>query len=119
MNLDFNIVNAKIVNVSISMADHGCLTFDLILNGDGWSCVFGGYMIGSGYLGAKDFEGSAIGLEAMMRIMDTVGVERWEDLKDKYVRVQDPGWGGSVKCIGYITKNKWFNIEEFFAQKKE
>ena len=45
------IKNAKIEHVSITMADHGCLTFYITLNGGGWGCNFGGYCIGNGYLG--------------------------------------------------------------------
>jgi len=51
--------------------------------------------------------------------MDTVGVERWEDLKDKYIRFVDDGWGSTVTTIGHITENKWFNIKEFFEKESE
>ena len=109
------IENAKITNVSISMEDHGCLTFNLYLSGDGWGCAFGGYCIGHGYLGATEFKAeNGGGLVAMMKIMDTVGVERWEDLKDKYVRIQSEGWGSCIHTIGNIIEDKWFNVKEFF-----
>ena len=81
------IINMKIRNTSLTMADHDALTFNLSLEGDGYGVLYGGYMIGKGYLGAKEFHGSAKGSEALMRIMDTVGVERWEDLSGKYVRI--------------------------------
>lgn len=116
------ILNAQITKVSLTMEDYGCLTFWLTLEGNGWGCGFGGYCIGNGYLGATEFIAKrGDGLEAMMRIMDVVGVSTWEDLKGKYLRVQlpDNNWGGSVKTIGNMIKDKWFNIEEFFATKKE
>ena len=53
----------------------------------------------------------------MMRIMDIVGVDKWEDLKDKYIRVESNGWGGTIKKIGHITDDKWFDIDEFFKSK--
>lgn len=93
------IKNAQIVGVSLSMADHGCLTYGLVLEFDGCGCVYGGYCIGKGYIGAKQFSASCKGLEAMMRIMDVVGVERWEDLEGKYIRVIDPGLGSTVDTI--------------------
>ena len=113
------ILNAKIVKPTISMADHGCLTFGLYLDGGGWGVMFGGYCIGHGYLGADEFSAeSGDGLEAMMRIMDTVGVERWEDLKDKYIRAEVPTTGsGSVYKIGNLIEDKWFDIKEFFETK--
>ena len=112
---DGKITNAKITGVSISMADHGVLTFDVWLESNEWSCGLGGYIIGNGYLGASSFKGSGKGLEAMMRIMDTVGVEKWEDLKGKYVRCID-SVGVTIDEIGNIIEDKWFNIREFFEK---
>ena len=114
-----NIENAKIIDTRISMADHGCLTFDLTLEGNGWGCCYGGYCIGHGYLGAKEFKAnSGNGLVAIMKIMNTVGVEYWEDLKGKYVRCKTNEWGGTIDEIGNLIEDKWFNIREFFANNK-
>ena len=110
------IENAKITNVSLSMRGHGVLTFYLTVEGAGWGCNVGGYVIGKGYLGADTFEGSAKGIEAMMRIMDTVGVDRWEDLAGKYVRIESEGWGGIIHKIGNVIKDKWFDMKEFFSE---
>ena len=71
---------------------------------------------------AKEFKAdSGSGLVAMMKIMDTVGVEKWEDLKGKYCRVKTEGWGGQIKIIGNIIEDKWFDMGEFFksAEKEE
>lgn len=111
------ILNAKITSTSITMAEHGCLTFWVTVEGGGWGVSIGGYKIGSGYLDADEFDGYGPGLEAMMRIMDTVGVDQWEDLKGKYIRVEDNGLGKPIKKIGHITNNKWFDIDEFFKSK--
>lgn len=113
--LGFTIENVRIKNVSISMADHGVLTYGITLEGSGWGCVYGGYCIGHGYLGSESFDGSGKGLEAMMRIMDTVGVEKWEDLAGKYMRIATKGWGGTVEIIGNVLEDKWFNQKEFFS----
>jgi hypothetical protein len=110
------IKNAQITNVSLSMADHGCLTYGLTLELDCRGGVYGGYCIGRAYLGAKEFSASNKGLEAMMRIMDVVGVERWEDLNLRYVRIVNPGFGGVIDTIGNIIEDKWFNQREFFAE---
>ena len=113
------IENAKIEDVSITMADHGCLTFWITLKGNGWVTKYGGYAIGHGYLGSETFESSSKGLEAMMRIMDTVGVDRWEDLPNHYVRVEYTSLGVPITKIGNIIKDKWFDIKEFFSDKKK
>lgn len=108
------IVNAQITDVSLTMADHGVLCYYLTLESGCIGVNYGGVVIGKGYLGAKEFKGYEKGIEAVMRIMDVVGVERWEDLKDKYVRVELRGWGETVDKIGNIIKDKWFSQKEFF-----
>ena len=116
------IENCKITNVSISMRDYCSLTFWITVEGAGWGCSLGGFKIASGMLGAKPEDFSAetgAGLVAIMRIMDVVGVDRWEDLEGKYCRVKTEGWGGTIHCIGNILKDKWFDIKEFFQNYKE
>lgn len=113
-----NFENARIKNVSISMADHGCLTFGIIVEGCGWGCNIGGWTLGHGYCGADYFDSTGAGLVAMMKIMDVVGVEKWEDLQGKYIRVESDGWGSTIHKIGNILKDDWFDIREFFKNAK-
>lgn len=101
------------------MEDHGVLSYELTLEGKGWGVCFGGIVIGKGYLGAKEFSGSAKGTEAIMRIMDTVGVARWTDLTGKYVRVVNEGRGSTIHKIGHVIEDKWFDQKEFFKEGKE
>lgn len=111
------ILNAKITNTKLTMESNGLLTFWIFLEGAGWGVGFGGYCIGHGYIGADNFTATGSGLEAMMRIMDVVGVDTWEDLKGKFVRVKTDGWGQNVDIIGNIMKDNWFDIKEFFKRK--
>lgn len=101
------------------MEDHACLVFYLSLDGHGPCCCYGGYVFGKGYVGAKNFEGYASGIEAIMRIMDTVGCSKYEDMKGKYVRVATKGWGSTVKIIGNILEDKWFDYGSFFDDKEK
>ena len=111
--------NVRIIRVSLSMADHGCLTFDIFVDGDGWSCAIGGYCIGHGYLGADEFIAeNGHGLEATMHIMNVIGVDRWENLEGKYCCIQSEGWGSPIKIIGNIIEDKWFDIGKFFEEKQ-
>ena len=110
------IVNALITHADLSMADHGCFTLAITLKGEGWGVVFGGYCLGHGYLGAKEFDGSAKGIEEIMRIMDVVGVDKFSQLEGKYVRVIDEGWGSTIKKIGNIIEDKWFDYNEFYRK---
>ena len=111
-----NIINAKIVSTSITMADHGVLTFFVNVETNAFNCGIGGYQNGVGQLGAKTWKGNGSAIVAMMKIMDTVGVTRWEDLVGKYCRIDCTGVRGSasVKKIGNILEDKWFDLGEFF-----
>ena len=50
----------------------------------------------------------------IMRVLETVGAEKWEDLPGKYVRVEKD-WG-KVYRIGNILEDKWFNPEAEFKE---
>lgn len=117
----YKIENAEIESVDLSMADHGCLCLSMALKGYGWGCVYGGYALGRGYLGCKDdfFDGSAQGMESIIRIMDTVGCERFNDMSGKIIRVATKGWGSSIKIIGNVIEDKWFDAETFYKSEKE
>ena len=114
------IENAQIESTRLSMADHGVLTYYIDLKmGMGGHCSYGGYVLGHGYLGSKHFDGSDKSIVALMRIMDVVGVEKWEDLKGKYVRVESNGLGTPIEKIGNVMEDKWFNQKEFFESQKD
>ena len=115
----YEIKNAKITSVDLSMEDHGCLTLSMGLEGDGWGCVYGGYVLGHGYVGAKEFKGSADGTEYLMRIMDIVGMGCFNQMKGEIVRVATKGWGDIIKIIGNVIKDKWFDPESFFEEEEE
>ena len=112
-----NIENAIIDSVELSMEDHGCLTLLLSVSGYGWGCSVGGYVLGHGFVGAKNFTGCAKGIEEIMRVMDTVGVSKFSDLKGKYIRVVIEN--NSIKKFGHIIEDKWFDYNEFYSNGEE
>ena len=122
VNEGYTLENALITSVSLSSADYCSLCLSIGLKGDAWGCVYGGYCLGKIYPDSyeKDtYEGSAAGMEAIMRIMDVVGVSRLEDMQGKYIRVASKGWGSTIKIIGNIVSDRWFGYKTFFADKKE
>ena len=111
------ILNAQITNISLGYEDHGILTFGLTLNiADGTSCVFGGYALDKYDKETEKRYCPAYSMELITRIMKVVGVSRWEDIKGKYIRVVSNGWGSTIKKIGNLMKNEWFDIDAFFKE---
>lgn len=120
-NEGYKIENAQITSVDLSMQDHGCLTLKIVLKGSGWGCCYGGYTLAKGFVGADVdfFSGSAKGMESIARIMDVVGCNLFNDMKNKYVRVATKGLGSTVDIIGNIVEEKWFDAKLFFAERGE
>lgn len=106
-------VNATISGTRLGIEDHGILTFFLQCDYKVGSQGFGGYSMDTYDKTKKRRVGSAYGTEYILRILDTVGVEEWGHLNGKNIRViRDEGWGGLIRGIGHITKDKWFMIQD-------
>lgn len=113
----YQILNGKITEADLSMAEQGVFIMLLTLAGDGWGVDYGGHVLGKGSLGAAEFTGEAKGIEQIMRVMDTVGVAHFKDLKDSYIRIAvHQKDRGRVNVIGNILTDKWFDIADFFAE---
>lgn len=54
-------------------------------------------------------------MEAISKIL-VVGVDKWEDLPGKYIRIEYNGLGSTVTKIGNIIEEKWFDLKEFFGK---
>ena len=80
------IKNARIKDTRLGMAQGNILTFNIDLDYGGGGQGFGGYAL-DGPDGNNGRIGSAFGMEAIRRVLETVGVDRWEDLPGKHVRV--------------------------------
>ena len=104
------ICNATIQSTMLGIEDHGIMTAYLMLEGDGWGCGFGGYSLDtpSGKMDGKRM-GTAYGIDWIMAVLDTVGVDSWEQLKGKVIRCEVEGVGGMAKRIGHVIKDKWFD----------
>lgn len=116
INNGYKIENAQIKSVDLCN-DGGIFSLAMVLKGSGWGVVYGGRVIGKNY--DDEISGSENGIEYILRIMDIVGVSKFNDMNGKYVRVALKGWGESVEIIGNIIENKWFDQKAFFDNKKE
>lgn len=114
------IVNARIDSTMLGVEGHGILSCMIGLDYGGTHQGFGGYGMDEPL---KDDtgkfirrQGTAFGCEFIRRVLEVVGVERWEDLKGQHVRVKrGDGWNGEILAIGHIIKDEWFDPKALAA----
>lgn len=98
-----------IKSTRLGYQDHGILTADLAIEWPGGGVSVGGYSLDTKKDDSYDREGTAYGLDHIIWIMRTVGVERWEDLVGKQVIVLFEGqstWGARSVGIASTTDEK-------------
>ena len=94
--------NAIIKSAEIEIEDHGLLTAWLLLDyGDSSAQGFGGFCLYN-----KNFRGKDRAGHFIQRILEVVGVKKWNNLAGKTIRVKATMTG--VEAIGHILKDDWF-----------
>lgn len=112
--------NAIIKDTMLGYEDHGILTFMLFVETSGYQCGVGGYVLDNYDKEQKRRIPVAKSMEAITKILNVVGVKRWEDLKGQYIRIKSAaGWSAKIKEIGNIMTDKWFNMEDFFSNMED
>lgn len=109
------IENAKIRSTMLGREDHGIMTFMIYIDARDFSCGVGGFCLDGYDKESKTRVFKAESLEAISKVLEVVGVNKWEDLPGKYIRFEDNGWGSTVTKIGNIIEDKWFDMKAFFG----
>jgi hypothetical protein len=111
MKTETTIRNAVIMSAQITTKDRGFLDCWITLDYGGECQSFGGYSL---YL-PKSFSHHkmmSVAGHHLFRIMEIAGVESWDDLEGKTIRV-DGTWN-KIERIGHIVKDDWYSpIEDF------
>jgi hypothetical protein len=105
--------NAIIESAKLSKGDRGFLDCWLYLDYGGAGQGFGGYAL---YL-PKSWDHHKLESVAghhIFRILEIAGVEDWDQLKGKSIRVK--AQHGGVKAIGHIIKEDWFCPEQDYKK---
>ena len=110
---------AKIDSTTLGYEAHGILTAYLNLSWGSSGIAIGGYSLDTPKEGRRDFArvGTAYGLDHLIRIMETVGVEKWEALKGQQVIVlfegdNDNTWGMKAAGIAGMLNDRVFILSE-------
>ena len=102
------IENAIIENVSLSNADHGCLTGWVFVKYDSYgSQGFGGYRL---FRGENDFVEPNYAVLFIDGILTALQVTSWEKLPGTAIRVKIED--GIIRAIGHIIEDSWYNHSE-------
>ena len=109
------IKNARITSTMLGREDHGIMTFMIYIDAGDFSCGVGGFCLDEFNTTTQTRVFRAESMEAISKILDVVGVDKWEDLPGKHIRFEDAGWGSTVTKIGNIITDNLFDIREFFS----
>lgn len=99
--------NATIKSVTLSTADHGCLSGWLHLDYGGGGQGFGGYALFSP--GHSDVTGLWV-----WRCCEIAGVSDYKDLPGRAIRVKTDH--SNVHAIGHFLKDEWFDPAAEFKE---
>lgn len=114
------IVNAQITDTFLGIEDHGIFTFFIHTKSENGGQSYGGFSLDCPVHKDGKFIkrlGSAFGSEAILRILGVVGVDSWEKLKGKYIRL-DRTWQHTYR-IGNIIEDKWLDLKELANEFKD
>ena len=110
----YTVENALIEDFELSMRDHNCLTFALFVKAETGCCaVFRTRKLGTGSLESDYFDSDEKAMVFIMKVMQTVGVDRLGDLKGKYIRVPFKN-DCSQDIIGNVLHDDWLDISELW-----
>jgi hypothetical protein len=116
---DMETVNARISGTMLGIEDHGILTFFIYLEWPGAGQGLGGFALDQHNRQTKERDGWGLGFVAIRKILETVGVDKWESLPKTLVRLKVDGLGSSrPPIIGHILEDKWFDLKEFVSSQK-
>jgi len=113
----------QIKRTSLGKEDHGLWTANLHCEGAGSGISLGGYRLDMYDKVDKRSFGTAYGLDNIMRICQTVGVEKWEDLPGKRIYIlfegTDGHWGKVASGLANIDTGKALIFKDHVQEWKD
>jgi hypothetical protein len=107
-------LNAQINTSRLGFISNGIFSFCLTLTiQDRGAVTLGGYVMDSYDKEQEKRVGTAYGMNLIMRILEVVGVDTWEELEGKYIRIKNTKLGDRVSAIGNLMKEEWIDFDTF------
>ena len=91
--------NARVVGTTLGREDHGIPSCSIDLDLGGIRQGFGGYDLRHH-------------VHFVQRVLDVLGVRRWEDLPGTIVRVKRSAGRAVLVSIGHAIEDKWYTPED-------
>lgn len=111
--MESTVVNAKIASTFLGIDADDNMNFLLRLEFDSCYKGYGAYPLDRPKINGNRI-GIPEGIIAIREILNAVGVMKWEDLAEKYVRVRM--LGNEIVAIGNILEDKWVSLREIFME---
>ena len=105
----------KIISTHLGIEDHGIMSFMIVFDFGGRGRGFGGYALDTYDEKLKKRVGTAYGMEVIMRILNAVGVDKWEDLVGKVCwvyRAKPYDEIVAIKAPDFVKQDGLFDIVE-------
>lgn len=107
-------LNAQIKSTKLGFISNGIFDFTLVLDIQGGGDVaFGGWTMDQYDKDKGRRVGTAYGMNVTMRILEVVGVNTWEELKGKYIRIKHTKLEDRVFSIGNHMKEEWIDFYNY------
>ncbi len=110
--MNFNKELAKITSFKLNISDRGILMFHIFVDYEGgYSQGVGGLVLDEYDKKSKSRVGTAYGCEMIRQLMLVLGVDDFNDAKDKLIYILGEGDGLSFKPKGIQTLNVYGNVK--------
>ena len=110
INNNYTILNGKVVKVSCIFNEDDTFMFNLIIQGDGWQCMYGNFDVFG-----DDFD-SKEAIKALLSLLEETNIF---NLEGKYVRVAVKDANSPVEYIGNIVMDNWYNYLDYYRPEEE
>lgn len=106
--------NGRVKETFLGREDHGMFIFCLTLDYGPATQGFGLFQLDAWNEQRGRREGTRFGMESIIGVLETLGVESWEDLCGTPVRARLED--GIIRAIGHYLEDRWFDNEALWQQ---
>ena len=105
--------NAVIERTTLGIQDHGIFTFMLMMDCGSFHQGAGGYALdhNPAHISGSKRVATEYGMAMIMAILRIVGVDTWEELPGKAIRLKIES--GTIVAIGNLLNDEWLHFKDF------